>query len=147
MKVRVTSIVWEEVGELVRSVGAAMERALTAPFQDLSFGGGIDQLFIIIVSMSSDVDENAKVCKGYNKVSRARHPVNGELIRSIGFAVPIDPDTLVTMTSRDLAGMICTTVAEKLTRRYPRLPKDFDYGQFTLHLGKAIMDYRLASSC
>jgi len=116
MKVRVTSIAWAEVSELVRSVGVAIERALTAPFLDVSFGGDIDQLSIIIVSISSDVDENTKVCKGYDKVSRDRHPFSGELIKSIGFAVPIDPDILITMTSRDLIEMICTTVIEKLTR-------------------------------
>jgi hypothetical protein len=107
MKVRVTSIAWEEVGELVRSVGVAMEVALTDEFQHLTFGAEIDQLTIIVISLSSDVDENARVSKGYNKIKRFRHPFNGEQMRTIGFAVPIDPDILVKMTSSDLKEMIC----------------------------------------
>jgi hypothetical protein len=147
MKVRVTSIAWKEVAELVRSVGVAMQAALTVPFQELSFGAGIDQLTIIVISVSSDTDENARVCRGYDKVSKHRHPFSGEQVRSIGFAVPIDPDALVTMMGRDLTEMICTTVIDKLDQPYPRLPRGFDYALFARHLREAIADYRLAWRC
>jgi hypothetical protein len=72
MKVRVTRIAWEKFGELVRSVCVAMQQALTDELYPLSFGSEIDQLTIIVFSSSSDVDENARVSKGYNEGSRRR---------------------------------------------------------------------------
>jgi hypothetical protein len=147
MKVRVTSIAWTGAAELVRPVGVAMQTALTVPLQELSFGAGIEQLLIIVISVSSDADENARVCRGYNKVSKHRHPFSGEQVRSIGFAVPIDPDILATMTARSLTEMICSTIVDNLAQPYPRLPRDLDYALFARHLREAIAEYRQASRC
>ena len=57
MKVRVTSITWDGVGEMVRPVTVEMEKTLNLAFQDLFFGDAIAQLAIVVISVSSDEND------------------------------------------------------------------------------------------
>jgi len=49
----------------------------------------LDQLSIVIVSVSDDSQENEQWAKGHRKLATARHPVTGMEIRYLSVAVPI----------------------------------------------------------
>jgi hypothetical protein len=138
MKIRITSISWRGVSDSIRSVTMDMENALSKPFSDLSFGSGIDQLTIVIISASSDDSENYRLCKGYNKIARLRNPITRKPIKSISLAIPINSDVVGGMTKLKLCTFICESVLRKIASPDIRIPKDFDYSGFSECLSTAI---------
>lgn len=138
MKVVVTSISWQGVSEIVRSVTVAMENVLSRSFKELSYGAGIDQLTIVVIAASSEESENERLRKGYNKVGRLRHPFTKEPIKVIGFAIPLNSDLLVKIDKPELGKLICQAVLEKIANPKLRIPKDFDYDSFSKRLSAAI---------
>jgi hypothetical protein len=138
MKIIVTSISWQGVSEIVRSITREMENALSLSFKDLSYGAGIDQLTIVIISASSEDSENKRLSKGYNRVGRVRHPFTKEPIKFIGFAIPINSDLLVSICRPELGKLICEATLDKIANPKLRLPKDFDYDGFSKRLRATI---------
>jgi hypothetical protein len=120
-----------------------MERALSMSFEGVSFGAGIEQLMIVVLSVSLE-DDVARRCKGHDKVRKLRHPFTKEPNKVIGLAVPIRFDVLAKMDQTKLRKFVCDALLEKIAKPYLRIPKDFDYQRFSEYLSGAIASY---SSC
>jgi hypothetical protein len=141
MKVRITSISWRGVSDSVRSITTEMENTLSKLFKELSFGGGIDQLTMVIISASSDDAENNRLCKGYNKIGRLRNPVTKQAIKSIGLAIPINSEILEGISRPELRKIMCASILNRIANPDLRIPKDFDYERFSQHLSAAIATF------
>jgi hypothetical protein len=139
MRVVVTSAAWSDVGDAITSVAGDIGKALSKVFGDLSFGAEVDQLTIVIVAMSSDDLENAKLSKGFNKIARLRNPITQKSIRSIGLSVPINYDTIVNMSRSELRKCIYDSMLRRIENPNLRIPKDFDYQRFSGVLSTSIL--------
>lgn len=145
MNVRVTSISWREVGDSIRSVTADLEKALSGLFKDLSFGAGVDQLTIVVISVSSEDSENDKLCRGYNKIGRLQNPVTKKSTKSIGVAIPLNSCVISKISRSELRKLLCESVLHKVANPDLRVPKDFDYKEFSERLSTAIAIFSRAS--
>ena len=137
MRVRVTSISWSEVAAKVRSVTSEMEAALGPFFKDASFGGGVEQLMIVLVSASSDEDENDRIGKGYDGVRTRRNPLTNESTKSFGFGVQIRPEVLSGLDADGLRQFVRQSILMRIEQPGFRIPKTFNYPEFSrqLHAG------------
>lgn len=127
---------------MVRPVTVEMEKTLNLAFQDLFFGDAIAQLAIVVISVSSDENEQKRWCKGYNRIGSVRHPFTGEKIRSIGLAVLIDPEVLAKMSGPEFRNWLRVELLEKTKKPDLRIPKKFDYESFSRHLGDVVGERR-----
>jgi len=89
---------------------------------------------VMIVSVDSDEIENQKFCKGYNKVGRYKHPISSETVKFIGFALPYDPEIIVTMNIGQFVNIFCTDLLSRLSAPSFKIPSTFNYEKFCFDL-------------
>lgn len=141
MKIRITSIAWQGLSDSIGSITVEMEDALSKLFKGLSFGAGIDQLTVVIVSVSSEDSENDRISEGYNKIRRLRHPVTHEQIKSIGLGIPFNYNVVSEMSRSDLRKVICCSVLRKIAKPDIKIPRGFNYEEFSERISAAITTY------
>lgn len=138
MKIRVTDISWPDVSAKIWEITTGMQNALSDLFEGVSFGAGIDQLTIVIISVSSEDAENQRLCKSYNKVVKLRNPISKEQVKVIGFGIPLNSNEAEKMEVPELRKFVCGSVLGKIMNPDFKMPRAFDYRGFSTRLSTAI---------
>ena len=134
MQIRITSVVCEEALEICRRTSVSVEDALKPLFVERSYGASIDQFVVVIVAADSDETENAKYCSAHDRVGSYRHLITLARVKFIGFALPYDPVTVVSMTLTEFRAKFCSDLLKRLESPSLKIPKAFDYARFASDL-------------
>jgi len=126
MKLRVTSITASEVGELINGVTTRLEDRLRPVVEPNDYGGGIDQFAVFFVSVESDPLENERYCHANNRVSRYKDILTGRMVKFVGIAVPVDPETVLGSPQAGLAKLLEGLLLDELESPAYTMPKKFD---------------------
>lgn len=126
MKIVTTSIASEEAGALLNDHLVFLAKALNQ-FLGSQVYGDISQLTVIIVAVDSAVAENGRFCKGRDKVGRFKHPVSGEQVKYISFALPFDPVDIESAPPGNLRQMVIDALIARLRNPALKIPKAFKY--------------------
>jgi hypothetical protein len=138
MKIRVTSIVAPEVRALISSVTTRLEDWLRPAIEPNDYGGGIDQFAVFFVSVESDPVENERYCSANNRASRYKDLLTGEMVRFVGIAVPIAPETVLASSQDELSNRLEALLLEELESPAYAMPKNFDRLRLLIDLRVAL---------
>ena len=132
MKMTFTGVTSSEVSDLISNVAVAFENKLKPIFVNTTYGGGVDNFVVVIVSVSSNISENEKFCKSHNRVGTDSHPVTGEKIRYVSVALPFDPELIESRTGDQVREDVCVALKNRLNNiGLKRIPKEFDFLKFS----------------
>lgn len=145
MEVRWTCDTSPEVGSLLGRATIELQEALTPLFRERSYGGGVDQLVVMVVSVDSDPSENIKICERHNKVGSYKHPITSERVKYIGLALSFDPASIEGETDDQVRRLLCTALIGRLQEPGLKIPKAFDYERFSDDVSSALEIYSRAS--
>ena len=126
MKLRVTSITASEVGELINSVAVRLEDQLRPVVEPNDYGGGIDQFVVFFVSVDSDPLENERYCTANNRASRYKDLLTGKMVKFVGIAIPVDPETVSGSPQAELPKILEGLLLDELESPAYAMPKKFD---------------------
>lgn len=136
MDVRVTSVSDEASAEILRTATLSLEKLLSAKLSSKDYGGGIQQIMIVVVSVDSDPTENARFSAAHNKRGSYTSLRTGSRISYLSIACPIDP--VVVISSGDkLAQMILAKTNDDMLA-FSKAPKGFDLLGFSKDLTNAL---------
>lgn len=144
-RARVTSVNREGAIPAIRNVAVALERALTPLFTNKSYGGNVDQFTIVAIIYSDEPEENARWCGAYDKVSSFTNPLTKERVRSIGFAVPLNPARVDHVDEDEYRAIFCNALVARIKDRKGKIPKSFEYDRFVSDLSAALQILSVAS--
>ncbi|WP_137940421.1 hypothetical protein [Chitinivorax sp. B] len=132
------------MGEALGNVTVRLQEALSPFFSNKEYGGEVDQFMLVVVAVDSDVEENKRSCKAYNRVASYKDMITGSKVKFLGIALPFDPIPLAEMSERELANLICIALQEKMNNPELKIPKGFDYQLFKNDLQLALELYKCA---
>lgn len=126
MKLRITSITASEIGELINSVTTALEDRLRPVIEPREYGEGIQQFAVFFVSVDSDPLENERYCVANNRASRYKDLLTGQMVKFVGIAIPIDPETILGSPRAELPKLLEGLLLHELASPACAVPKKFD---------------------
>lgn len=126
MKIRVTSIVAPEVRALVSGVTTRLEDRFSPVVEPNDYGGGIDQFAVFFVSVDSDPLENERYCTANNRASQYKDLVTGKMVKFVGIAIPVDPETVLGSPHAELPKLLEGLLLDELESPAYAMPKKFD---------------------
>ncbi|HEY8573176.1 hypothetical protein [Phenylobacterium sp.] len=130
MRVRFTSIVWEDVAEEARNALRSLkDRA--ASMRSRNYGSGVDAFLAVIVAV--DEEDNARLAKPYNRLGMDRD-ADGKEFKQLCVAVQLPPSCLTGRTLAELTSLFAAKIAQRLAGAPPRVPKGFDWISFSADL-------------
>jgi hypothetical protein len=127
MNFRVTSVTSEETAVLLRAITTNIEQVLTANLAGDSFGVGIDQLTLVVVSVDNDPVANEAWAKPYRKLGSYRHMVTSERIRFLSLAAEVSPSDLVALPDSQRHQFVAELLSSQFSTRPKRLPRGFEF--------------------
>ncbi|MCI3135025.1 hypothetical protein [Phenylobacterium aquaticum] len=131
MRVRFTSIVWEEVHAVATDALTFLEDRVALRIGSRSYGTGIDEFLGVLVSV--DTEDNSRFAKPYNNLGTVMSK-EGVKFRQLCLAVELDPEDLTGRTDTELASLFAKGLCERLRTVPARLPKGFDWNSFSVEL-------------
>lgn len=126
MKLQITSITASEVGELINSVTTVLEDRLRPHIEPNNYGGGVDQFVVFFVSVDSDSLENERYCVANNRASRYKDLLTGQMVKFVGIAIPVDPETVLGSPQAELPKLLEELLLAELESPAYAMPKKFD---------------------
>jgi hypothetical protein len=126
IRIRITSIVAPEVRAPISSVTTRLEDQLGPVVAPIDYGGGIDQFAVFFVSVESDPLENERYCIANNRASRYKDLLTGKMVKFVGIAIPIAPETVLASSQVELSKRIEDLLLEELESPAYAMPKNFD---------------------
>ena len=126
MKLRITSITASKVGGLINSVTTALEDQLRPFIEPRDYGGGIQQFAVFFVSVDSDPLENERYCMANNRASRYKDLLTGQMVKFVGIAIPVDPETVLGSPPAELPKLLKVSLLDELGSPAYAMPKKFD---------------------
>ncbi len=143
MKIRFTSISWEEVSELLSKVMVHLEKHINASFSDLSYGADVTQFTAVAIAVDSVVDssQNEKFAKRHDKSGTYKHPLTGEKVKYISFSLTYCYEDLEGKGESELRKIFCADLFKRLDDPNIKIPKGFDYPGFASAMKNALEKY------
>jgi hypothetical protein len=129
MRFRVTSITSEQSGDAIAAVTVTLEKWLNGALADGAFGGTLEQLTFVVVSVDDDVLENERWVKTHEKLATHHHPITGETTRYLSLAVQLAPSLVANSQYRILLAEVSQRAIERLSVRPKRVPRGFDFAR------------------
>lgn len=126
LKLRITSITASEIGELINSVTTALEDRLRPVIEPREYGDGIQQFAVFFVSVDSDPLENERYCVANNRASRYKDLLTGQMVKFVGIAIPIDPETILGSPRAELPKLLEGLLMHELASPAYAMPKKFE---------------------
>lgn len=111
MRIRFTSVVTEEISELIRLVTVELQEALKASLSKGTYEGGIEQFAAVIVAVGTQKENNEFVSK-HNKLGSYKDFFSKKKIKYISYALPFNPEILINMEIADLKSMFCSELLD-----------------------------------
>jgi hypothetical protein len=139
MKIVFTSMIWQEVSEIVRCVTVQLEDELIPVFSAKNYGANIDEFIGLFVAMGPPT-ENEEYSKKDNKVGTYKCPLTGDKVKYLSFALPFHPSELVEKSADEIKRLFCNALYERLDQPNVKMPKSFEYGRFVADFKLALQD-------
>ena len=130
MRFLVTSAACEETALVLRELASQVESLLRPFVGDQDFGGSIDQITFVLVSVDDNPVQNAAWAKANDKLGSYSHVASGDRVRYLSLAVQLPPQQLLATPSRKRPVLIREALAARLAARPHRLPRGFRYQDF-----------------
>jgi len=143
MKIRFTSISWEEISELLSKVTVHLEEHFNVLFSDLSYGADVAQFTAVIVAVDSVIDstQNEKFTKLHNKSGTYKHLLTGEKIKYISFSLEYRFEDLDGRDESEISKIFCADLSKRMDAPNIKIPKGFDYPKFASAMKDALDKY------
>jgi hypothetical protein len=140
MKIRFTSIAWEEVSEQLSKVMVHLEKHFNTAFSDLSYGADVTQFTVVAIAVDSvmDSNQNEKFVKRHNKSGSYKHPLTGDKVKYISFALGYRHENLEGKDESELRRIFCTNLYNRMEAPFIKIPKGFDYQKFSSEMKFAL---------
>jgi hypothetical protein len=135
MRVRFTSVVWEEVAEVANKALTSLQDRVAHRIGSRSYGTGVDEVLGVLVSV--DTEDNSRFAKPYNRLGTVTS-TEGVRFRQLCLAVEFDPEHLTGRTDTELASLFAKGLCERLRTVPAGLPKGFDWKSFSVELMLAL---------
>jgi hypothetical protein len=126
MKITANSVTNEEMTELYREPMLALEGRLQAVLGDNNYGGNVDSLAFMAISVFMDNVENEKFVSNFNKVGYFKSPLTGERMKYLSVAFAISPEDVPSKSGIELAQMFLAHLIAALRNGEFKIPKGFD---------------------
>jgi hypothetical protein len=127
MNFRVASVTSEETAALLRAVTTHIEQVLTANLTGDSFGEGIDQLSLVVVSVDEDPAANEAWAKPHRKLGSYKHMITSDRVRVLSLAAAVSPSKLVSLPESKRRQFVAELLSNEFGARPKRLPRGFDF--------------------
>ncbi len=137
MKIRFTSIAWTEVSSRLSNVLVSLEFLANNLFAEKDYGAGVAQFVAVAVAIGEQ-EENEKFSKPHNKSGSNKHPVTGEVIKFISFALQFTQEEVENKNEAVLKKLFCDALFYRLDHPEIRIPKGFNYEGFSSDMKTAI---------
>ena len=126
---RVNGLTTSETSELL---GPTLDRlqVFGEKFLRKSFGGNIGQITVVLVS-SFDDESNERHVSTLQGKSSYRDYFTKEKIISLNFAVALAQEEICELTDDEILRLACDRLLENVEKKEIRIPKGFDYGEFS----------------
>ncbi len=131
MRVRFTSIVWEEVHAVANNALTSLQDRVALRIGSRYYGTGVDEFLGVLVSV--DTEDNSRFAEPYNKLGTVT-PTEGVKFRQLRIAIELDPEDLTGRTDTELASLFAKGLCERLRTVPARLPKGFGWKSFSVEL-------------
>lgn len=141
MRFHVTSIVATEVAPCVRDATVKLQEWLNAAMSAGDFGGHLDQVTMVIVSVEDEPAQNERWAKSHRGLGRPKNPFTGETYTELSFAVAIPPSKFDGANMEKALRVDSSAFMQSSLERPKRVPKGFDYERFATGLGAALSVY------
>jgi hypothetical protein len=141
VRFQVTSITAEEVAPYVRDVTVKLREWLNASMSDGDFGGHLDQVTMVIVSVEDEPEQNERWAKSHRGLGRPKNPFTGETYTELSFAVAIPPSKFDGADLEKALRVASSAAIQTVLDRPKRVPKGFDYERFAKGLSAALNVY------
>ncbi len=141
MRFHVTSITATEVAPCVRDVTVKLRELLNAAMSDGDFGGHLDQVTMVIVSVDDEPEQNERWAKSHRGLGRPKNPFTAETYTELSFAVTISPSKFDGTNLEKALRVASSAFVQTILKRPKRVPKGFDYERFAKGLGAALNVY------
>lgn len=131
MRIRFTSIVWEEVGEIVNTALVSLEGRVSGQLEKKDYGGGVESFLGVLVAV--DKEDNGRFAKPHNRVGYVTG-LGGERFKQISMAVEMLPSDLMGKDVAEISGLFMAALSRQLETPPIKPPNRFDWSDFTQSL-------------
>lgn len=143
MKITLSSTAWEDVGKTFSDMSASLKTELSASFSEAFYGADVAEFQAVLIAVDSAVcsNQNEKFAKDANRSGSFKHPLTGERIKYISFAIEYRHEDLEGKDEFALRKTFCTDLFKRLDIPAIKIPTGFDYPKFALDMKKALKKY------
>ena len=103
----------------------SLEDRLRSLIELRDYGGGIQQFAVFFVSVDSDPVESERYCFANNRASRYKDLLTGQIVKFVGIAIPVDPETVLRSPRAELPRLLEGLLLAELEAPAYAIPKMF----------------------
>ncbi|TFV92314.1 hypothetical protein E4K72_19795 [Oxalobacteraceae bacterium OM1] len=127
MHFRVTSITWEDDAQMLLPALARVEDWLNKALSDGDFGGDLDRLMIVLMSLDVADTNDQRSAPKPSKLSSYKDPFTGKTRRVLALHISINAGTFALVDYDVVLPVVSSSIVENLPERPARVPKGLDY--------------------
>jgi len=121
-----------------------MEDWLNRALSDASFGEGLDQFTLVIVSVDDEPGSDDRWVRANTRVLRFVDPFTSSPVRSLSVAAPLPPRVVLSARPDRLFAIVAEAIVAALAKRPARLPRGLDYDRCKRAIGHTLAIYETA---
>ena len=125
----------------ILKIQSELSNHLNKFLSSFDFGDLIDQFIIFIISVDDDELVNKKFANSHNKLSKYKNPFTKETVRLLSISVEIPHTVFKNASQKNIKTIICEVIPNQIPKRPKRLPKGFDFDNFSRHISNTISSY------